>query len=320
MEAVKEAAAKKRAHKWKEWAHRWKKMLKRDYHLILLCIPALIFIFIFDYGPMYGIQIAFKNYNSRKGIWGSDWVGFEHFIRFFNSPNFWNVLKNTLWISLYSLLASFPFPIFLAILINQVTRTKFKKTVQMVLYAPHFISVVVLCGMLNVFLSPSTGIVNNVLASMGMERIFFLGKESLFDDVFVWSGVWQNSGWGMIIYLAALTSIDPELYEAARIDGANKLKLIFHIEIPQILPTIVIMLIMSVGRFMNVGFQKAFLLQNTMNLQKSEIISTYVYRMGMLSQQFDFSTAVGLFNNIVNVILLIIVNNISRKLNETSLW
>lgn len=304
----------------KSWVHRWKKMLKRDYHLILLCVPALIFIFIFNYGPMYGIQMAFKDYNSRKGIWGSEWVGFEHFIRFFNSPDFWTILGNTLWISLYELLASFPFPIFLAILVNQVTRTKFKKTVQMVLYAPHFISVVVLCGMLNVFLSPSTGIINNLLASMGLERIFFLGQASLFDDVYVWSGVWQNSGWGMIIYLAALTSIDPELYEAAKIDGANKVKLIWHIEIPQILPTIVIMLIMSVGRFMSIGFQKAFLLQNTMNLQKSEIISTYIYRIGMLSQQFDFSTAVGLFNNIVNVILLVIVNTISKKLNETSLF
>ncbi len=300
--------------------YRWKKMLKRDWHLILLCVPALIFIFIFDYGPMYGIQIAFKDYNSRKGIWGSEWVGFEHFIRFFNSPNFWNILRNTLSISFYSLLASFPFPIFLALLVNQVTKKKFKRTVQMVLYAPHFISVIVLCGMLHVFLSPSTGIVNNILASLGMERIYFLGEAALFNDVFVWSGVWQNSGWGMIIYLAALTSIDPELYEAAKIDGANKIKLITHIEIPQIMPTIVIMLIMNVGRFMNVGFQKAFLLQNPLNLQSSEIISTYVYRMGMLGQQFSFSTAIGLFNNVVNIILLITVNQICKKLNETSLW
>ena len=300
--------------------YRWKKMLKRDWHLILLCVPALIFIFIFDYGPMYGIQIAFKDYNSRKGIWGSEWVGFEHFIRFFNSPNFWNILRITLSISFYSLLASFPFPIFLALLVNQVTKKKFKRTVQMVLYAPHFISVIVLCGMLHVFLSPSTGIVNNILASLGMERIYFLGEAALFNDVFVWSGVWQNSGWGMIIYLAALTSIDPELYEAAKIDGANKIKLITHIEIPQIMPTIVIMLIMNVGRFMNVGFQKAFLLQNPLNLQSSEIISTYVYRMGMLGQQFSFSTAIGLFNNVVNIILLITVNQICKKLNETSLW
>ena len=285
-----------------------------------MCVPALIFIFIFDYGPMYGIQIAFKDYNSRKGIWGSEWVGFEHFIRFFNSPNFWNILRNTLSISFYSLLASFPFPIFLALLVNQVTKKKFKRTVQMVLYAPHFISVIVLCGMLHVFLSPSTGIVNNILASLGMERIYFLGEAALFNDVFVWSGVWQNSGWGMIIYLAALTSIDPELYEAAKIDGANKIKLITHIEIPQIMPTIVIMLIMNVGRFMNVGFQKAFLLQNPLNLQSSEIISTYVYRMGMLGQQFSFSTAIGLFNNVVNIILLITVNQICKKLNETSLW
>lgn len=304
----------------KTWAQRWKKMLKRDFHLILLCVPALIFIFTFDYGPMYGIQIAFKDYNSRRGIWGSEWVGLEHFLRFFNSPNFWSVLKNTLSISFYSLIASFPFPIFLALIINQLTSEKFKKVVQTVLYAPHFISVVVLCGMLHVFLSPSTGIINNVLASMGLERIYFLGKANLFDDVFVWSGIWQNSGWGMIIYLAALSSIDPELYEAAKIDGANKLKLIWHIEIPQIMPTIVIMLIMNVGRFMNVGFQKAFLLQNPLNLQKSEIIATYVYRMGMLQQQFDFSTAIGLFNNIVNIILLVTVNQICKKLNETSLF
>lgn len=304
----------------KTWAQKWKKLLKRDFHLILLCVPALIFIFTFDYGPMYGIQIAFKDYNSRRGIWGSEWVGLEHFLRFFNSPNFWSVLKNTLSISFYSLIASFPFPIFLALIINQLTNEKFKKVVQTVLYAPHFISVVVLCGMLHVFLSPSTGIINNVLASMGLERIYFLGKANLFDDVFVWSGIWQNSGWGMIIYLAALSSIDPELYEAAKIDGANKLKLIWHIEIPQIMPTIVIMLIMNVGRFMNVGFQKAFLLQNPLNLQKSEIIATYVYRMGMLQQQFDFSTAIGLFNNIVNIILLVTVNQICKKLNETSLF
>ena len=306
--------------KQKTWVQRWKKMLKRDYHLILLCVPALIFIFIFDYGPMYGIQIAFKDYNSRLGIWGSHWVGFEHFERFFRSPNFWALLKNTLTISFYTLIASFPFPIFLALIVNQLTHEKFKKTVQTILYAPHFISVVVLCGMLHVFLSPSTGIINNMLAAFGMERIYFLGKADLFDDIFVWSGIWQNSGWGMIIYLAALTSIDPSLYEAARIDGANNIKLIRHIEIPQILQTIVIMLIMNVGRFMNVGFQKAFLLQNSMNLQKSEIIATYVYRMGMLQQQFDFSTAIGLFNNVVNIILLITVNQICKKLNETSLF
>lgn len=306
--------------KRKEWLANWKRMLKRDWQLILLCVPALLFIFVFDYGPMYGIQIAFKDYSARKGIWGSEWVGFKHFIRFFKSPNFLVVLKNTLSISFYSLIASFPFPVFLALLLNQITKLRFKKFVQMVLYAPHFISMVVLCGMLHLFLSPSIGIVNNLLAAFGLDRIYFLGRADLFNDIFVWSGVWQNAGWGMIIYLAALTSIDPELYDAARIDGANKLKLILHIDIPQILPTVVIMLIMNVGSFMSVGFQKAYLLQNSLNLSKSEIISTYVYRMGMLSQQFDFSTAIGLFNNIINVILLITVNTIARKVNETSLW
>lgn len=304
----------------KSFKQRFFKALKRDFHLYLLCIPALLFVFVFEYGPMYGVQIAFRNFSAGKGIWGSDWVGFDHFIRFFKSPQFANILTNTLGISLYSLLAGFPFPIILAILVNQVKKTKFKKTIQMVVYAPHFISVVVLCGMITVFLNPSTGIVNNVLQSLGLEQIFFLAEPSLFNDIFVWSDIWQNTGWGMIIYLAALSSISPELYEAAKIDGANKFQLIRHIEIPGILPTIVILFILRTGSFMNVGFQKAFLLQNTLNLEKSEIISTYVYKIGLQQAQFSYSTAIGLFNTIVNIILLVIVNNISKKVNETSLW
>lgn len=304
----------------KPFKERFMKALKRDFHLYLLCIPALIFIFVFEYGPMYGVQIAFRNFSPSKGIWGSDWVGLTHFIRFFKSPQFVNILKNTLGISMYSLFAGFPFPIILAIMVNQVRSDKFKKTVQMVVYAPHFISVVVLCGMLTVFLNPSTGIVNNVMQSLGMEQIFFLAEPSMFKDIFVWSDIWQNTGWGMIIYLAALSSISPELYEAAKIDGANKLQLIRHIEIPGILPTIVILFIMRTGSFMNVGFQKAFLLQNTLNLEASEIISTYVYKIGLLQAQFSYSTAIGLFNTIVNIILLVTVNTISKKVNDNSLW
>lgn len=304
----------------KSFKQRFMKAFKRDFHLYLLCIPALLFIFVFEYGPMYGVQIAFRNFSPGKGIWGSDWVGFEHFIRFFKSPQFKTILSNTLGISIYSLLAGFPFPIILAILVNQVKNTKFKKTVQMVVYAPHFISVVVLCGMITVFLNPSTGIVNNVLQSLGLEQIFFLAESSMFSDIFVWSDIWQNTGWGMIIYLAALSSISPELYEAAKIDGANKFQLIRHIEIPGILPTIVILFILRTGSFMNVGFQKAFLLQNTLNLEKSEIISTYVYKIGLQQAQFSYSTAIGLFNTVVNIILLVIVNNISKKVNNTSLW
>lgn len=304
----------------KTFQQRFVKAFKRDFHLYLLCLPALIFIFIFEYGPMYGVQIAFRNYSVSKGIWGSDWVGLEHFIRFFKSPQFFNILKNTLGISLYSLIAGFPFPVILALILNQVRNQKFKKAFQMVVYAPHFISVVVLCGMLSVFLTPSTGIINNVLESLGLNRIFFLAEPSLFNDIFVWSDIWQNTGWGMIIYMAALSSISPELYEAAKIDGANQLQTIWHIDIPGILPTIVILFIMRTGSFMNVGFQKAFLLQNPLNLEASEIISTYVYKIGLLQAQFSYSTAIGLFNTVVNIILILIVNTICKRLNDTSLW
>lgn len=304
----------------KPFRQRFMKALRRDFHLYLLCIPALIFVFIFEYGPMYGIQIAFRNFSPTKGIWGSDWVGLEYFIRFFQSPQFFNILRNTLGISVYSLIAGFPFPIILALLVNQVRNQKFKKTVQMVVYAPHFISVVVLCGMLHVFLNPSTGIINSLLEVSGLEKIFFLAEPSMFNDIFVWSDIWQNTGWGMIIYLAALSSISPELYEAARIDGANKLQTILYVDIPGILPTIVILFIMRTGSFMNVGFQKAFLLQNPLNLETSEIISTYVYKIGLLQAQFSYSTAIGLFNTVVNIILILSVNALCKKLNDTSLW
>ncbi len=296
------------------------KAFNRDFELYLLCIPALIFIFIFEYGPMYGVQIAFKNFIASKGIIGSPWVGFDNFIRFFSAPQFFNILKNTLSISVYSLIAGFPFPIIIALLLNQTTNERFKKIVQTTIYAPHFISIVVLCGMLLLFLSPSTGIINNVLKSMGFEEVFFMANPKLFNDIFVWSDIWQNTGWGTIIYIATLSSINPELYEAARIDGANKFKTILHVDIPGILPTIVILFIMRTGSFMNVGFQKAFLLQNPLNLGSSEIISTYVYKVGLLQNQFSYSSAIGLFNTVINVILVMSVNEISKRLNDTSLW
>ncbi|MFI3254123.1 MAG: ABC transporter permease subunit [Eubacteriales bacterium] len=297
----------------------WKD-IKRDYQLILLCLPALIFIFIFDYGPMYGLQIAFKDYSARAGIWGSEWVGFDHFKRFFESPYFWTVIKNTLGISFYSLLASFPFPIMIAILLNHAKNKYFQKSVQMVIYAPHFISVMVLCGMIHLFLSPSTGIINNIMVQFGFDRIHFLADASMFHDIFVWTDVWQNTGWESIIYLASLAGINQDLYEAAKIDGANKWKTVWNVEIPQILPTIVIMFILRTGKFMNVGFQKAFLLQNSLNESHSEIISTYVYKMGLLGAQFDYATSIGLFNTVVNIILVLTVNSVCRRLNDTSLW
>ena len=294
--------------------------MRRDWQLYLLCVPALLFIFVFSYGPMYGLQIAFKDFSAKQGIWGSEWVGFDNFIRFFKTPQFLTLLKNTLGISIYSLIAGFPFPIILALILNQVRSGKLRKVVQMVVYAPHFISVVVLCGMLYVFMSPSTGILNNILASLGLERVFFLGEPSYFPHIFVWSDIWQNTGWGMIIYLAALSSISPELYEAAKIDGANKLKTIWYVDIPGILPQIVILFIMRTGSFMNVGFQKAFLLQTPLNLETSEIISTYVYKVGLLNAQFSYSTAIDLFNTVVNVVLILMVNAICKKVNDTSLW
>lgn len=304
----------------KPWGLRFKKAFRRDYQLFLLCIPALIFVFIFEYIPMYGVQIAFKEFSAGKGIWGSPFVGFSHFTRFFNSPMFKTILLNTLRISVYSLLAGFPFPILIALLLNQTQNLRFKKTVQMVTYAPHFISVVVLCTMIILFLSPNTGIVNNILARLGFERVFFLAKPEYFADIFVWSDIWQNTGWGTVIYIAALSSVSPELYEAAKIDGANRLQTILNVDLPSILPTVVILFIMRTGRFMNVGFQKAYLLQNTLNADASEIISTYVYKVGVLGGQFSYSTAIGLFNTIVNIILILGVNAIARRLSETSLW
>lgn len=299
---------------------RIEKVLAKDFQLYLLCVPALLYIFIFEYGSMYGVQLAFKDYSAMKGIWGSPWVGFSYFTRFFSSPQFFNILKNTLGISFYSLLAGFPIPILIALVLNQTRSLKFKKVVQTTIYAPHFISVVVLCGMMNVFLGPSTGIVNNIIASLGGDKIFFLAEPRMFDDIFVWSDIWQNTGWSTIIYIAALSSISPELYEAAKIDGASKLKTILYIDIPGILPTIVTLFILRTGSFMNIGFQKAFLLQNPLNIEASEIIATYVYKIGLIQSQFSYSTAIGLFNTIINIILIFSVNAICKKINETSLW
>lgn len=301
-------------------SNKLKKILAKDFQLYLLCIPALLYIFIFEYGSMYGVQLAFKDYSAMKGIWGSPWVGFSYFTRFFSSPQFFNILKNTLGISFYSLIAGFPIPIIIALILNQTRSLKFKKVVQTTIYAPHFISVVVLCGMMNVFLSPSTGIINNIIASLGGDKIFFLAEPKLFDDIFVWSDIWQNTGWSTIIYIAALSSISPELYEAAKIDGASKLKTILYIDIPGILPTIVTLFILRTGSFMNIGFQKAFLLQNPLNIETSEIIATYVYKIGLIQSQFSYSTAIGLFNTIINIILIFSVNAICKKINETSLW
>lgn len=296
------------------------KKMKKSWQLYLVILPPIIYLILFKYAPMYGIIIAFKNYIATKGIMGSPWVGFKHFHYFFTSPLLFRLLYNTVSISLYSLLAGFPLPLILALSLNEVKNISFKKTVQMVTYAPYFISTVVMVSIMFQFLSPQIGIVNHIIKLLGGEAINFMGEPNYFKSLYVWSGVWQYTGYSSIIYLAALTSIDPELHQAAIVDGATKLKRIWHIDIPGIMPTAVILLILNVGQIMNVGFEKVYLMQNNLNMGASDVISTYVYRMGLLNSQFSYSTAVGLFNSVVNLILLVIVNQAARKLGETSLW
>ncbi len=287
---------------------------------LFFLLPTLLIVLLFRYWPMYGVQIAFKNYIPTKGFWGSSWVGFDHFMRFFRSYKFYITLKNTLLISLYQLVFAFPFPIILAIMLNQVRSYSYKRFVQTITYAPNFISVVVLIGLLNLFLSPRIGLVNNVIKELGGDPIFFLGKPELFKTLYVSSGIWQGTGWGAIIYIAALSGVSPNLYEAAKIDGANRLKRIWHIDLPSIAPTIIILLILNTGRVMSVGFEKVFLMQNPTNLETSEVISTYVYKVGLLGGQFSFGAAVGLFNAAINLILLLIVNRIAKKVSSVGLF
>ena len=292
----------------------------RGWQLYVLLIPAMVYIIIFQYGPMYGVQIAFKNFNPYDGITGSEWTGFRHFARFINSPSFWRLVSNTLLLSLYQLIAGFPFPIILALGMNMVRSRRFNKTVQLVTYAPHFISTVVIVGMLNVFFSRNFGLVNHLLDTLNLERVSFLGNPDSFRDMYVWSGVWQQSGWGSIIYLAALSAVDPNLHEAAIVDGATIRQRVWHIDIPSIMPTIAILLILNVGRVMQIGFEKAFLMQNALNLSRSEIISTYVYKVGLLQAQYSFSAAVGLFNAVINFVLLVAVNRLAKALGQSGLW
>lgn len=297
----------------------WRRMI-RNWELYLFIAPAFLYFVIFHYGPMYGIQIAFKNFIPTLGVTGSPWVGFDHFVRFFNSYYFWDLLWNTLSISLYELAIGFPLPIILALAFNEVRDSFFKRTVQTVTYAPHFISVVVMSGMIITFLSPSSGMIVNLVEGLGFQAPQFLTDPAWFKTVYVLSGVWQSTGWGTIIYLAALSGVDPQLHEAAVVDGASRFKRILHINIPAIIPTITILLILNMGSILGVGFEKILLLQNPLNMGSSDVISTFVYRSGLVDAQYSFSTAVGLFNSVVNAILLIAVNQIARRTSENSLW
>lgn len=296
------------------------KTIKKEWQIYLLVLPGFLFFLTFHYLPMYGIQIAFKDFLFMKGIGGSPWVGFKHFKDFLSSYQFWRLLWNTLSLGFYQLLAGFPIPILLALLLNQNQNEKFKKTVQTITYAPHFISVVVLVGMLYLFLSPSSGIVNGFIKFFGGDPVYFMGSRAWFKTIYVFSGIWQNAGWGTIVYLAALSSVSPSLYEAATIDGASRFMKIVYIDFFAILPTAVIMLILNMGRILSIGFQKVYLMQTPLNISSSEIISTYVYKIGLLGGQYSYSTAIDLFNTLINLTMIIAVNQMAKKLGETSIW
>lgn len=291
----------------------------RRWQLYLMLLLPLIYVIAFNYIPMFGIQLAFKNYNARLGIWGSPWVGLKHFRNLFKSAMFGKLMYNTIGLSLYGLIVGFFPPIVLAIAINEATSKRLRKVTQLVTYAPHFLSVVVVTSIVMQLLS-GTGIVNTIIANFGGETINFLGDPKKFKAIYVLSGIWQGVGYDAIMYIAALTAISPELYEAATVDGANIWQRIWNVDIPSIMPTAIILLIMSTSKVLNVGFEKVYLLQNSLNQSSSEIISTYVYKMGLVNTEYGFSTAVGLFQSVVSMILLVFVNTISRKVTETSLW
>lgn len=277
----------------------------------MLAVPVILTI-IYKYIPMYGIQIAFRDYKASKGFSGSEWVGFEWFLRFFSAPTFWRMIKNTVLLSLYSLLWGFPIPVILALMMNQLRFHRFKRITQTVLYAPHFISTMVICGMIRIFLSPSGGLINLIAGT----SIDFLTESSAFRTIYIASGIWQDAGWGIIVYMATLANVDTSLYEAAKVDGASLFQRIVHIDIPELAPIMVLNLIMSAGGLMNVGFEKVWLLQTDLNKAASDVIAVYVYQQGIEHAKYSYSTAVGLFNTVINIILLLIVNKLAGKISE----
>ena len=296
-----------------------KEHIQRYFWLYVFVIPVVIYYIIFSYIPMGGIVIAFKRYNGVKSIWESKWVGLKYFKDFLTTPSAVRIIRNTLVLSLYSL-ATFPLPIIMALFFNELSSKKYKKIAQTVMYAPHFISMVVLISMMSLFFSPQYGFVNSIMQKLGMEKYSFMTEDAAFPHMYVWSGVWQSLGWGAIVYIAALSSVDPGLHEAATLDGASRIQRIIHINIPTIMPTIVIMLIMRVGQIMSVGGDKALLMRNDLNVEVSEVIGTFVYYRGLLTADYSYGAAVGLFTNVINVVLLLIANKVSEKVSETSLF
>jgi putative aldouronate transport system permease protein len=293
---------------------------KKHWQLYLIVIPPVLFFLIFKYYPMLNAVLAFKDYNVIKGIWGSPWVGFKNFQLFFDNPMFWTLAKNTILVSGYLLLAGFPIPILLALMLNEIRNGRFKRLVQLVTFAPYFISTVVMVSIIMLFLAPRLGFANVALNYFGFDSVNFLGEASMFRSIYVWSDIWQTAGYSAVIYLAALSGIDPTLYEAAKVDGASRFQKIVHVDLPGILPTITIILILNVGSVMAIGFEKIYLLQNQLNIVNSEIIATYVYKIGLLNANYSFATAVGLFNSLINLVLLFTVNGLAKRFTKSSIW
>lgn len=289
-----------------------KKRLADNWQLYAMLLVPMLLTIIYKYIPMYGIQIAFRDYKASKGFLGSEWVGFEWFLRFFSAPTFWRMIKNTVLLSFYSLLWGFPIPVILALMMNQLRFHRFKRITQTVLYAPHFISTMVICGMIRIFLSPSGGLINLIAGT----SIDFLTESSAFRTIYIASGIWQDAGWGIIVYMATLANVDTSLYEAAKVDGASLFQRIIHIDIPELAPIMVLNLIMSAGGLMNVGFEKVWLLQTDLNKAASDVIAVYVYQQGIEHAKYSYSTAVGLFNTVINIILLLVVNKLASRISE----
>jgi putative aldouronate transport system permease protein len=299
------------------------KLMRNHWQMYALLLIPLIWLFVFKYYPMLGAQIAFKRFRASQGIWGSQWVGFANFIKFFKSYQFGRVLSNTLMLSLYQLAAGFPLPVVFALLLNTLTAQTYKKFIQTITYLPYFISIVVMVGILFQIFNPISGIYGRLVFSMtGRAAADLFGKAQIFPHLYVWSGVWQNMGWNSIIYLAALSSVSPELHEAGKIDGMSRFMRIIYIDLPAIIPTITVLLILNFGRIMSLGFEKVYLMQNSLNLGRSEVISTYVYKVGLAvgGGDFSYATAIGLFNSVINMALIVTVNNICKKLGGSTLW
>jgi len=302
---------------------RFKNLMAQIYktrYLQLLALPGLIYFAVFQYVPMYGVLMAFQNYKIRDGIWGSKWVWFDQFLKFFKHPYFWRLIRNTVLINVYQLIFVFPIPIIFALLLNEIRNRHYKRIVQTVSYLPHFISMPAIIGMMVMMLSPNGGMVNNIIKALGGEPIYFLTEPGWFRPLYILSDIWTSTGWSAIIYIAALSGVNQELYESATIDGAKRWQRMIHISVPAISPTIIIMLLLSIGKLLSLGAEKVLLLQTPLTYETSEVISTFVYQRGLVYSEYSFSTAVSVFNSVINIILLYIANSVTRRITETSLW